>query len=439
MTWAQTQEREFRVFATSDEKRLRFKPMASHQRAFLHALAEDYGLDSESQDPEPHRHVCVFKTPRFVSAPRKTLAQCVRIAKTAAALGASASSVTAAAPAAGIAENNEAFNALLLQEPRFGLTVDELDEALSAELVAAGGRPAAGLSFTTSFLPSDEIVIHAKSTAMTTAATVATSAPQSNTPKAIEAVLSSLKPVVAKTVTRLGLAKGPVLLCRVDTSLNVLRRETPAGSASSGGWNAVASRGSWRRGGAAGKAQQAAAEQQQQRPSGMRSFVALRRLKREDGSDEEEKKKVVATKVKKVAEEEVEDDWLAAAEKLEGFADDNGEGSEGPKEEQGKDHQNEKVEEGEGVEVSSSDAAAATSPVITDVTPSDDGDNAMNEGGHEGSEEREEEDKSNEVVIEKEDEGKKERSVEASGDDDAIAATQQQREPQQSGGGEVEA
>lgn len=82
-SWAQVQEREFRVFAGSpEEKRLRFKPMPATKRAFLHALAEDYGLDSQSSDPEPHRHICVFKTPRFVSAPNKTLAQCVQIVST---------------------------------------------------------------------------------------------------------------------------------------------------------------------------------------------------------------------------------------------------------------------------------------------------------------------------------------------------------------------
>merc|ERR1711939_596869 len=78
--FGQQYEREFRVFAADDtEKRLRFKPMQPHQRAFIHALAEDFGLDSESQDPEPHRHVCIFKTPRFVSSPMKTLSQCVKI------------------------------------------------------------------------------------------------------------------------------------------------------------------------------------------------------------------------------------------------------------------------------------------------------------------------------------------------------------------------
>ena len=78
--WATSQERELRVFADSlDEKRLRFKPMPATQRAFLHALAADFGFDSESMDPEPHRHIAIFKTPRFVSAPSKTLRDCIRI------------------------------------------------------------------------------------------------------------------------------------------------------------------------------------------------------------------------------------------------------------------------------------------------------------------------------------------------------------------------
>lgn len=75
-----TLARQFRVFAgDSNEKRLRFKPMISVHRAFLHALAEDYGFDSESLDPDPHRHVVVFKTPRFVSAPTKPLRDAWRI------------------------------------------------------------------------------------------------------------------------------------------------------------------------------------------------------------------------------------------------------------------------------------------------------------------------------------------------------------------------
>jgi transcriptional repressor NF-X1 len=314
INWAQEREREFRGFAAAqDEKRLRFKPMQSHQRAFLHALAADFGLDSESQDPEPHRHVCVFKTPRFVSAPRKTLAQCLRIAKTAANLAAAASSLrpTAVSPAPHKPEG-QAFNALLLKEPRFGLTIDELDDAIAADLASAAAR--LPLTFTTSFLPSsEEIVI--KATSKLTAAAIATSlAP---TPQAIESTLSILKSAVARTVSRLGLVSGGVSLCHADGTGSITRREgdgpgagNAVAAASTDGWSAVASRGSWRRT-AAGTNKTATAPAnlgEQRAPS---AFVALRRL---------ELKKKKAEKASRVVakEEPVEEDWLVAAEKLVG-------------------------------------------------------------------------------------------------------------------------
>ena len=274
--WAQTQEREFRVFAADlDEKRLRFKPMPSQQRAFLHALAEDYGLDSESMDPEPHRHVCIFKTPRFVSAPRKTLAQCVRIIK----------NIPAPAPASRPADQSQAFNAILIKDARFGLTIDELDEALKPDLGARPSPATPAVKFTISFLPNEEVII--KSSPAVSAASIATSlAP---TPAAVETYLAGLKQTIAKTVSRLGLA-GAASLCHADDSLNVTRREGDGG-AGTGGWSSVASRGAWRRAAPAPAAQQKA-------PS---AFVALKKKKEE---------------IKKILAEPVEDDWLAAAEKL---------------------------------------------------------------------------------------------------------------------------
>ncbi|KAK4097536.1 hypothetical protein N658DRAFT_500340 [Parathielavia hyrcaniae] len=304
--WAQEQERQLRVFAAApEEKRLRFKPMQAQQRAFLHALAEDFGLDSESQDPDPHRHVCIFKTPRFVSAPPKTLAQCLRIAQAAANLGAGASSIKprAAAAAASQQPQQQPFNALLLKDPRFGLTVDELDAALAPDLAAASRASGPALTFATSFLPSsDEVLI--KATPHLTAAAVATSlAP---TPQAVESALSSLRAAVARTVSRLGLARGAVSLCHVDSSpqaVVITRREGDAtAGASDGGWSAVASRGSWRRTVNSNKAPTAAAASEQRVPS---AFVALRRL-------EARKKKEEA-----VEEEKVEEDWLDAVEKQE--------------------------------------------------------------------------------------------------------------------------
>ncbi|GKT83172.1 NFX1-type zinc finger transcription factor [Colletotrichum tofieldiae] len=271
LSWAQNQEREFRVFASEpSEKRLRFKPMPSFQRAFLHALAEDFGFDSESQDPEPHRHVSIFKTPRFVSAPKKTLAQCVKIRSDAAK---SAASAAAASSSAATASAPEPFNALLLAAPRFGLTIDEVESALASHLKAHNT-----LSFTTSFLPSEEILIRA--VPVTSWGT---------TPSAVESTLASLRPLVARTVAKEGIAAA-VTMVHADASLNVLRREgASSADGGSGGWNAVVGRAAAQRRTLAPKPAADA------RPAS--GFVSFSRLAR-----------------KKIVEDSVADDWEAAAE-----------------------------------------------------------------------------------------------------------------------------
>lgn len=273
VAWAQIYEREFRVFAAdAKEKRLRFKPMRASQRAFLHSLAEDYGLDSESQDPEPHRHVSIFKTPRFVSAPAKTLAQCAKIR--------ASGSVQPPAPAQQAQPTeNILFNALLLTGPQFGLTIEELQSALTKDFAS---HPA--LTFTISFLPADYVVIRGSG---------------AWTPQTLEASIKSMKPAVQQTVvTRLGLANG-VFLCHVDSSLNVLRREVDS-SKNAGGWSSVVSRSAMRQQAnnktisgtvTAGNAENGGPVHSK--------FVALRKEPK-----------------RKVEQEFVEEDWEAAAEKL---------------------------------------------------------------------------------------------------------------------------
>lgn len=219
--WSQAQEREFRVFAADEaEKRLRFKPMPSHQRSFLHSLADDFGLDSESMDPEPHRHVAVFKTPRFVMAPMKTLAECVRIR-----LNAEAAAASAIEEQRRLRSNNEAYNGLLLTHPRFGLTVEEIRSDLSAHLEATPG-----LAFDISFLPSEEVVIKSKPATSST----------NISPFSIEAALKAMKPAVASTISNKRLASS-CQLCTLDPSLNILRRELdPSGTTD--GWSRVAAK-----------------------------------------------------------------------------------------------------------------------------------------------------------------------------------------------------
>lgn len=206
---------------------MRFKPMKSYQRQFLHALAEDFGMDSESQDPEPHRHVSIFKGPRFVSAPRKTLMQCLRTLK------ANAPAAAAAQTPATMANKPtlQPYNALSLSRPRFGLTVEEIDAAIASDLKDLTlANPI--LSFATSFLPTEEVLIKAN-----TKSTAASIASGTLTPAQVDSMLATLKPKIAKAVAAHGIAAG-VTLCTADVSENIVRRE--GNGESFNGWNTVA-------------------------------------------------------------------------------------------------------------------------------------------------------------------------------------------------------
>ena len=219
--WSQTQEREIRVFAADEsEKRLRFKPMPPHQRAFLHSISEDFGFDSESMDPEPYRHVAVFKTPRFVMAPMKTLAECIRIRASAEASGTPVAEIQKKLQA-----SNENYNGFLLSNPRFGLTLEELRTDFAASLDSTPG-----LSYEISFLPSEEIVIKARPAS---SSTVISSS-------AIEASIKVLKASLSASVSSKHLATS-IQLCALDTSLNITRREMDD-PANNGGWSQVAAK-----------------------------------------------------------------------------------------------------------------------------------------------------------------------------------------------------
>ncbi|KND94714.1 FKBP12-associated protein 1-like protein [Tolypocladium ophioglossoides CBS 100239] len=228
LAWAEAQEREIRVFAKSpNEVRMRYKPMTPTCRQFLHVLAEDYGLESRSEDVEPYRYVIVFKGPRFVSAPSKTLAQCVKIRETQAA-EATATASRSQSPL--LASVNDPFNGLLLTSPRFGLTVEEVKSALGGDFVS---QPS--IHFAVSFLPTEEVLLRA---------TTQYSAFLS--PSALGQALSSLRPRLAKTIERTDLA-GNILLCHVDSNEHVSRREDLS-KKDAAGWSAVAGRAAARSG-----------------------------------------------------------------------------------------------------------------------------------------------------------------------------------------------
>jgi transcriptional repressor NF-X1 len=219
-TWAQLQEKELRAFAIEPElKRIRFKPMKRRERQFIHSLAEDFGFDTESMDPEPHRHVAIFKTPRFVMAPLKTLTECARIRQIQRAMTQQAANEAVKTKAKPSNVVGDPLNAYLVSNARFGLTVEDLRLAIIPILSA----PTTNMQLDISFLPSEEIVLLPTQHYF-------------NTALGLEAHLMTLKPSLAKSISGPPFL-GRLQLCRVDDSLNILRRE--ADNASSG-WSQVA-------------------------------------------------------------------------------------------------------------------------------------------------------------------------------------------------------
>ncbi|KAL9571167.1 hypothetical protein ACKAV7_004505 [Fusarium commune] len=220
-SWGDAQESQFRVFAANkDEVRLRYEPMKNQSRQFLHLLAEDFGFESKSEDYDIHRSVLVWKSDKFVSAPTKTLAQCVKIRASQAAEAAAAAAIRPPSPP--ILEI-EPFNALVLTEPRFGLTIEEVNTALGPDLTSLQG-----FSFKVDFL-NEEVLIKA---------TVSYSA--FLTPAPMEKSLEILKPRIEQTIRREKLAES-VLLCHSDANGAISRREVPLRTGT-GGWSAVAGR-----------------------------------------------------------------------------------------------------------------------------------------------------------------------------------------------------
>ncbi|KAK4541593.1 hypothetical protein LTR36_007890 [Oleoguttula mirabilis] len=221
--WCQTHEREFRVFASSDdEKRLRFKPMKAHERAFVHALAGDFGLDSESMDPEPMRFCTIYKTPRFVSPPNKTLAEALRIRSAHRSTSASADVSDNEGAAKKTKASNEVgapYDAFVISNPRFGLTVDELRAELTSVL-----HPGLAVTFNIDFLPNEEILLKGVSRTLS--------------PHDLQQALVNIKtPLVAAVTAK---SYGNAQLCSTDSSLNILRRESD--SLSTDGWSRVAAK-----------------------------------------------------------------------------------------------------------------------------------------------------------------------------------------------------
>ena len=212
-TWAHKQEDVLRLFAADDEeKRYRFPPMKARQRAFVHSIAEDFGFDAESVDPEPHRHVVLFKTPKFVAAPMKTLAQAARIRR---------AQLKVAAPVESAPERQEVkdWNGFLLTKPRFALTEEEVRVVLKAA--------APTTAFEVTFLPDDQGV---------------GLLPHVEQPLKL---LNTLKPLVSVEIGEHELAAS-VVLAAFDTlsfQPQLLGTQPTSMASAAGGWSQVAAKG----------------------------------------------------------------------------------------------------------------------------------------------------------------------------------------------------
>lgn len=220
VTWAHKQEEVLRLFAGDDqEKRLRLPPMKGRQRGFIHSISEDFGFDSESLDPEPHRHVLLFKTPKFVSAPMKTLAQAARIRRAALAVAAP----VAAALERKADEVRTLYNGFLLVKPRFALTEEELRPHLA--------KTAGNTDWDVVFLTAEDAIALLPSKSWETSEQLTT-------------LLTSLHPTVAAEIMKHNLAT-LLSLCLFErswTDVKIIHQQGVQEPANTNGWSQVAAR-----------------------------------------------------------------------------------------------------------------------------------------------------------------------------------------------------
>lgn len=222
-TWAAPQEKLLRLFAADpEERRLRFKPMPRNQRTFVHSLAEDFGFDSESMDPEPHRHVAIFKTPRFVMAPMRTLAECARTRQIQQRITPAPTATSAATLRPKPSNTNgDPYNAFLITNPRFALTIEEVNAVVKSVLATTSFR----LELEVNFLPSEAVALKPPLAARL-----------SMPDREMQTLLESVKESLSQAFTSQKIGK--LQLARLDSSLNVLRKESDIGPGS--GWSQVA-------------------------------------------------------------------------------------------------------------------------------------------------------------------------------------------------------
>jgi len=200
-TWCSTVEKNIRDFCKHDsKKRLAFSPMKSRLRQFIHALADDYGLDSESEDPEPYRSVVITKNPTY-TVPKKTLSEAYKMpAKNDGTAEKSTSSIQQLKKAA-----KQAVNALVLSGLRVGLLSSELEKEL--DIVVRGST----LRFSTKWTNDEEVILEPVQSSLS--------------PDELEVELMNIKPIIKQHVVARKLAT-TVELCWMGRDGHLASRES---------------------------------------------------------------------------------------------------------------------------------------------------------------------------------------------------------------------
>ncbi|KAI5795104.1 hypothetical protein EDC01DRAFT_717194 [Geopyxis carbonaria] len=196
--WSTQIEQRFRSFAeNAEQKRLQFQPMRQILRTFLHQLAEDFGLESESQDPEPYRSVVIRKGPSFTMAPRKSVAEY---------LSSRPSSVGSPLAVQQLKkQRGQAVNAFVLQGIRVGLLAAELEKELSSTLDESH------LRFSIGWHGDEDVLLSPKASSLDM--------------DQIEAELRNICPQLKRIVASKGLSEA-VELCWVGQDGRIANKET---------------------------------------------------------------------------------------------------------------------------------------------------------------------------------------------------------------------
>ncbi|KAF8472790.1 hypothetical protein BDZ91DRAFT_715814 [Kalaharituber pfeilii] len=204
--FTQSIEKSLRAFAESPQKRYSFAPMKSVQRQFIHNLAADFGLESESQDPEPYRSVVVMKGPKFLMAPKKTIAEFMQTFVKPSATSTQAPTPTPAPLIEQLRKpKQQACNSIVLEGIRVGLLMTELEKELDPIIKTSQ------LRFNITWTADEEVILEPKTSSFGM--------------DEIELELTNLKPALRRIIMSKGLAQG-VELCWVGRDGKIMHKES---------------------------------------------------------------------------------------------------------------------------------------------------------------------------------------------------------------------